>query len=147
MMFLFVSGFCLLLLCVFLCRTVVLLCFGIHQWGHVLVLQYCFVSWITFTSCPVFFCPYFLCRSSVEMITVALSLSAFTKVMLYLCAFTLSLMAVYTSEVWFLLFGVFIRSNYIVYILVCLNVQMLFFVYLAQCKLRVPIVSCYLFVV
>ena len=55
--------------------------------------------------CSMKFCT-FLCRLSVEMITVVLPLSAFTNVMLRLCAFSLSLMAVCISELWLLLSGV-----------------------------------------
>ena len=61
----------------------------------------------------------FLCRLSVEMITVVLPLSAFTNVMLCLCAFSLSLMAVCISELWLFLSGVLCTP--IVLFILCLN--------------------------
>ena len=78
----------------------------------------CFSSVMLF--CSMKFCT-FLCRLSVGIITVVLPLSAFTNVMLCLCAFSLSLMAVCISELWLLLYGVLCTP--IVLFILCLNVS------------------------
>ena len=67
------------------------------------------------------------------MITVMLPLSAFTNVILCLCAFSLSLMAVCISELWLLLSGVLCTP--IVLFILCLDVLVLCFVYLFLCQL------------
>ena len=98
-----------------MCLALLISCFTVFWY---LSVGSCFSSVMLF--CSMKFCT-FLCRLSVGTITFVLPLSAFTNVMLCLCAFSLSLMAVCFSELWLLLSGVLCTP--IVLFILCLNVS------------------------